>query len=125
MRFPVESFVSGAGGVALSEAGAALGSLGRPGSFLGKLLGRANPVKLNSAGQMQPYAAATGRYLSPSANPGVGGSVAFQFTVGFGEGYVEGMGGGGTSAPLPVTKAQEWGQFFGKLAQAIVEKLKQ
>jgi len=123
--FLPKSMASAAGGVALEEAGAAAASVGKAGSLLGKVLGRANPVKLNSAGRMQPYAAATGRYLSPSANPGLSGSVAFQFTVGVGEGYAEGMGGGATSAPLPVTKAQEWGQFVGKIAQAIVEKLKQ
>lgn len=90
----------------------------RPGSKLGKVLGRPNPVKSGSGG-MQPYDAATGRYLPRSANPGLAKSPAADFAVGFGQGFLSEAST--VDAPFAMSTAQEWGQAAGRIAYNLLD----
>jgi RHS repeat-associated protein len=88
------------------------------GSKVGKLVGSGYPTKLNSAGRLQPYDPATGRYLSPAANPGVAQSPLGHFSVGFTQGYASATTG--AIAPDAVTNAQQIGQAIDQILGAIV-----
>ncbi|MCK5707810.1 MAG: hypothetical protein KAI43_09160 [Candidatus Aureabacteria bacterium] len=90
----------------------AIGFTTSVGSLKGGLIGKKFPTKLNSAGKLQPYNPATGRYLSNSANVGLKFSPVGRFFAGFAQGYAEAKGASGAT---PVGKAGNLGNVIGNL----------
>lgn len=97
-------------------AGAQIARFAQPGSKIGRLLGRPNPVKPNGHGQLQPYSAANGRYLPNGANPGLAGSPLAEMAGGALEGAASQATGGAVDPPTAITRFRQAGQAIGKVA---------
>lgn len=102
---PLVAPVDGAGSVV-----AAAGDLTAI-DWLRRAVGRENPMKPGAGGLPQPYSAASGRYLSPSANTGVSNSPLAQVTGGFGHGFASAVSG--MDLPPAVSNLHSWAQVIG------------
>ena len=113
-------------GVAMETIGAAgrISSLARPGSAMGRLFGRPNPVKPNAAGNLQPYSAKTGQWLHNQANPGLGANPLTNISIGVVQGLAESAGGGAIDMPPPITRAQSLDQAVGRAVGSIRDIIK-
>jgi hypothetical protein len=90
----------------------AVGPPGEIGGGLRKAFGRGYPTKIGAGGELQPFDPSTGRYLSPSVNPGVVNSPIGHFVIGLGQGIASSQSS--IEAPAPVSNAQSWGQVVGQ-----------
>ena len=104
----------------------ALSAVGKVATKLKEALGL-YPQKVGAGGQLQPYSALTGQYVSPAATLGAktGGAAVSpcgQFAIGFAEGLAKGAITG-TNAPAPGTKAEQLGQVLGEIVGTILGRL--